>query len=154
MHHINTNKTHGEKARWELHKYAMCCFELILEATPNKTAAVWPPTSHLKNHQSKMNKTSGTLLENKDELMSVILLLTFTHGRISDGWPARTYISSIQTLDVVKRTSWERWMIGTDEERETEKSMLSMWLDDDDKQKVTKWQMKDKNWTRELWKKN
>ena len=35
----------------------MWCFEQILEATPDKTAAVWPPTSYLTNHPSKMNKT-------------------------------------------------------------------------------------------------
>ena len=34
------NKTLGEKARWELHKIAMCCLERILELTPNKTADV------------------------------------------------------------------------------------------------------------------
>ena len=27
----------GEKARWELHKNAMYCFEQILEVTPHKT---------------------------------------------------------------------------------------------------------------------
>ena len=32
-------------------------FEQILEATPYKTAAVWPLTSHLMNHPSKINKT-------------------------------------------------------------------------------------------------
>ena len=31
---------HGEKARWELHKNATCCFEQILEAASYKTAVV------------------------------------------------------------------------------------------------------------------
>ena len=35
----------------------------ILEATPYKTATVWPLTSYLTNHPSKMNKTCRALLE-------------------------------------------------------------------------------------------
>ena len=42
MHHLDSSKMHGEKARWELHKNALCCFEQILEATPYKTADVQP----------------------------------------------------------------------------------------------------------------
>ena len=38
--------------------------EQILEATPHKTAAVWPLTSHLTNYPSKMNKIYCALLEN------------------------------------------------------------------------------------------
>ena len=45
------------KATWELYRNAACCFEQILEATPHKTAAVRPLTSHLANHPSKMKKT-------------------------------------------------------------------------------------------------
>ena len=51
------NKIHGEKARWELHKDTMCCFEQNLEAMTHRTAAVKPLTSHLTNHPSKTNKT-------------------------------------------------------------------------------------------------
>ena len=50
---------HGEKAKWELHKIAICCFEQIQEATSQKTAAVQPPT----NHPNKMNKTCRALVE-------------------------------------------------------------------------------------------
>ena len=38
MHHIDTRKSHWEKARWELHKNAACCFEQILEATTHRIA--------------------------------------------------------------------------------------------------------------------
>ena len=62
MHHIDANKTHGEKARWEIYKNAVCYFEQILEATPQKTT-VQILTSHLANQLSKMNKTCGSLLE-------------------------------------------------------------------------------------------
>ena len=36
---LDSNKTFGEKARWEIHKITTCCFEQILEAAPHKTAA-------------------------------------------------------------------------------------------------------------------
>ena len=60
---MDTNKTQREKARWELHKNAMCCLEQILEAILHKIAAVLPPTSRLTNHPSKTNKTCKALLE-------------------------------------------------------------------------------------------
>ena len=59
---MDANKTR-EKARWELQKNAMCCFKQILEATLDKTEAVWPLTSYLTNHLSKMNKTYGGITE-------------------------------------------------------------------------------------------
>ena len=37
---ISWTQKHGEKARWELHKNAICFFEQILEVVPFKTAAV------------------------------------------------------------------------------------------------------------------
>ena len=39
------------------------------------------------------------------------------------------YISFVWTLDVVWKTYWKQWMIGTDGEREPEKSILSKWFD-------------------------
>ena len=63
VHHIDANKTHWEKANWELHKNATCYFEQILEAIPCKTEAVRSPISHLTNHPSKTNKIYGALLE-------------------------------------------------------------------------------------------
>ena len=52
----------GEKARWEQHKDAACCFKQILEAATNKIAAIWSLTSHLANYSRKMSKTSWKLL--------------------------------------------------------------------------------------------
>ena len=63
MHHMDTDKTYREKARWEQHKNTKSYREQILEATPHETTAVWPLTSHLRNHPSKMNKTCGAQLE-------------------------------------------------------------------------------------------
>ena len=57
---MDANKTYTEKARWELHKNATCHIEQILETTLNKTAVVWPHTSHFTNYPHKMYKTWGT----------------------------------------------------------------------------------------------
>ena len=50
IHYLDTNKTHGEKARWELHKNSASCLEQILGAALYKTATVWLLTSHLKTY--------------------------------------------------------------------------------------------------------
>ena len=63
MHQVDANKTHGEKARWELRKNATSYFERIPKATPHITTSIRPLTSHLKNHPSKTNQTRGTMLE-------------------------------------------------------------------------------------------
>ena len=47
----------------EIHKNTGCCLEQILEATPHKTAAVWPPASHLtidKNKKGMLEKKGKT----------------------------------------------------------------------------------------------
>ena len=36
MHHMDTNKIHGQKTRCVLHKNATCCFEQILKQHPTK----------------------------------------------------------------------------------------------------------------------
>ena len=41
-------------------------------------------------------------------------------------------VLAVWTQDVIWKTSQERWMIGTDEEKELGKSALSVRLDDDD----------------------
>ena len=94
LQHLDSNKMPGEKARWELHKNAACCFEQILEAAPYKTAVVRPLTSYLINHPSKTSKTCCALLK-KDKLMSNVLLWTHTHGLTSVGRPAKTYIHQL-----------------------------------------------------------
>ena len=40
---MDTNKTAGEEARWQLHKNAACNPEQVLAATPHKTPTVRPP---------------------------------------------------------------------------------------------------------------
>ena len=68
-----------------------CCmlFKQILEAASHKKATVWPLTSLLTNHPTKMTKTCW---RSKDKLISDILQWTPTHGHTSVGQPTKTYI--------------------------------------------------------------
>ena len=47
MHHVDADKTYGEKARLELHNNATCYTEQILEATSLEKTDVRSPTSDL-----------------------------------------------------------------------------------------------------------
>ena len=42
----------GEKAWRQLHKNTVSNIEQVVEATPHKAAALWPPTTHHKNYQN------------------------------------------------------------------------------------------------------
>ena len=64
MHHLDANKTHGEKARWELQKNATCCFEQILPGinipkNSNCTATYLPSQKPSKKGQENMQSTDG-----------------------------------------------------------------------------------------------
>ena len=48
----DANQTAEEKARWQPHKNAASNIEHILEATPNKAAAIRPPTTHHENYKN------------------------------------------------------------------------------------------------------
>ena len=52
MHHMNANKTDGEKAWRQLLKNAASCIERVLEAKHYKTAAVRPSTTQRENYPS------------------------------------------------------------------------------------------------------
>ena len=60
---MDAEKTHEEKAKWELRKNATIYIEEILEATPHETTALRSLNSDLENHPNKMIKICGTLLE-------------------------------------------------------------------------------------------
>ena len=123
---------HRDKTRWELYKKAVCCLELILEATPHKTASVQLPAP-----------ISQTIQENEldiwhtGELMNSVLKWTPIHDCASVSWLVKTSISIVQTQDPASKTSlgmmddrdrwWER-----ERERESRNSLLSGQLDDDD----------------------
>ena len=91
MHHMDANKTHREKARWEVHKNAASYFKQILEATSYKTEAIQPLASQCTNHPSKTNKTCGVL----EKLISDILQWTTMQGCTSADQPKMTYIGSV-----------------------------------------------------------
>ena len=92
MHQMDTYKMHREKARSGLDENAMSYFEQFLEATPNKTTAVWLLTSHIKKHPIKMNKIRETLLEKQGWIESDVLLWTPTHSRANVDWLAKPYL--------------------------------------------------------------
>ena len=52
MHYIEANKTYGEKVWRQLRKNAASNIEQVMEAAPNKAAAVRPITTYHENYQS------------------------------------------------------------------------------------------------------
>ena len=60
---VDADQAYGEKAWRQLLKNAASYIEQVLEAASHKAAAVRPPTTHIKNHPNKTNKTCGTLLK-------------------------------------------------------------------------------------------
>ena len=56
MHYMDAYKTYGEKAWRQLHKNATSNSEQVLEAAPDKAAAVRPLTTH---HELNMRSTAG-----------------------------------------------------------------------------------------------
>ena len=63
MHHLDANKTAGEKARRQLHKNAASNIEQVLAATPhpstNYTAICLPPQKLSKLDEPDMQDTAG-----------------------------------------------------------------------------------------------
>ena len=100
IHLLNSNKTHGEKAWWELHKNVTCYFEQIQETIPHKTSAVRPLTSNFAHHDKqdelgtagKVRTISKVKIYNRLLHMEVLMLAEQQGLR---------YISSVQTLDTV-----------------------------------------------------
>ena len=52
MHHMDANKRAGEKAWEQLLKNTVSNIEQVLETTPPKAAAIWPPTTNHENYQN------------------------------------------------------------------------------------------------------
>ena len=76
----------------------------------------------MANCQVRQTRHVGHCWRSKDKLISEILFWILTNECTSVGWLARTYISSVQTLDIVWRICWEWWMIGMDKERECQEN--------------------------------
>ena len=56
-------ETYAVKARRKLHKNAASSIEHVLEAAPEKAAAVQSSTTHHENYPSQTKQTYGILLE-------------------------------------------------------------------------------------------
>ena len=52
MHHMDADQTDGEKAWQQLQKNAACNIDYVQETTPQKAAAIRPPTTHHENYQN------------------------------------------------------------------------------------------------------
>ena len=52
MHHLDANKTAGEKARQQLHKNVASNIKQVLAATPHKATTIRPPAYHHENYPS------------------------------------------------------------------------------------------------------
>ena len=91
MHHLDSSETLGEKARWYLQTNAMCCFEQIMEVTPEKIAAVLPLASHFTKHSSKTNDMLGTAGEARTNSLTT-LSYELLYMDISVDCPAKTFI--------------------------------------------------------------
>ena len=94
MLHINFNKSHGEKAIWELQKNAACCFRQNQEATPHKTAAVRPLASHLINHPRRSRYAEHCWIC-KEKPISDLLWQRSMHGHTSVDRPANIYLHQL-----------------------------------------------------------
>ena len=131
MHHMDADKINWEKARWKLHKNATNYIEQILEAIIHETTAVRPLTSYLKNHLSMISKTCGTLLQKQGQTHkwhSFVEPYAWTY----QCWPTSKNLFTVWTRDVIWKTCQEQWMIWTDGKRESRKSVLLSWLDNDE----------------------
>ena len=75
----------------------------MLRAILNKSWIQHPTKQQLYGHLSSITKTiqvrrtrhAGHCWRSRDELISDVLLWTFSHGRVKAGWPARTYIQEL-----------------------------------------------------------
>ena len=77
------------KPRWELHKYASCCFGWIMEEAPHKMVFVRPLTSSLTKH---LTRHVGHCWGSRDKPISEILQWVSMHRLTSVSQPVETYI--------------------------------------------------------------
>ena len=102
MQYLDTNKTAGEEARWQLLKNVVSNIEQVLVATSRNAPTIRPPASITKTIQVRRTRHAGHYWRSKDELISNVLLWTPTYGQANAGQPARTYIQ--QVWDVALKT--------------------------------------------------
>ena len=88
---------------------------LLISRLPIKTVTVWPPTSNLTKHLPKMLiliwRRSWW---DEDELLGCVIAWNLTHGHTSFDLAAK------RKSCADGRTRHERWLIGTDNEKESQ----------------------------------
>ena len=70
---------------------AKSCIEQVLEATPHKTSAVQPPTTHHENYAVRRIGNARPCWGSEDELINDVLQWTCSGGQAKVGRTARTY---------------------------------------------------------------
>ena len=112
MHYLDTNKTAGEKARWQLHKNAASNIEQ--HPTKHQLYGHLPPI--MKTIQVRRTRHAVHCWRSRDELISDVLLWIPTYGRAKAGRPAQRYIQQLcedmgcspeDLLEVMN--GWEKW---------------------------------------------
>ena len=83
--------------------------------------AVRPLTFHLKTTQVRRIRHVGNEWRSKEELISDVPRWNSTHGCTDVGRPETT--CSVRTMDTDYKTSQGRWMIRTDGERESPRTL-------------------------------
>ena len=122
---------YGEKAWRQLHKNSASDIEQVLEATPHKTAAVWPLTPIMKTIKIRWIRYARRCWRREAKLISDILQWTPLHEREKAGRPARTYIQqlyadtgcSLEDLPEVMDDREEWW----ERVRETNTGSMTWW---------------------------
>ena len=125
MYNMDANRTYGEKAWQQLQKKAASYIEQVLEATPHKTVAIRPPTTHPKTNKVRRSRHAGHRWRSKDEVICDILLWTPLHGRAKAGCQARTYIEQLCADTGYSRGDMPGAMDERDEWRERMREILT-----------------------------
>ena len=131
MHHMDANKTYTKKTDGN--------YTRMLRAILNKSRRQHATKQQLYGHLPPIMKTikirqtryAGHFWRSRDELVSDVLRWTPSQERAKAGCPEHTYSSSVQILDVARKTYQNQWTIGGGK-RGSEISTLIVWPDDDD----------------------
>ena len=108
--------------------------EQVLEAAPNKAAAVRPPTTY----HEKISKLDEPDMRDTAGEVGTSSLVMYSYGPLHMAKQKQgnqlkpIYSSSVRIQGVALRTCQKQWMIGKGDERESGISVLMAQQDDDD----------------------
>ena len=95
MYYIDSNKTAGEEARWQLHKIAVSNLEQSWRQLPTRHQLYGHLPPITKTIQVRRTRHAGHCWRSRDKLIRDVLLWTPTYGRAKAGRPAQTYIQQL-----------------------------------------------------------